>query len=60
MHILFVIFREKQGLVRNDIMDSIMEMRKEVAECAQGDGENTQNAKRGPNSRKTKHNTKKV
>jgi hypothetical protein len=41
-------------------MDSIMEMRKRVEEGAQGDGENTQYAKRGPNFRKTKLNTTRV
>jgi hypothetical protein len=48
----FVKSREKHRLVRNDLLDCMMEMRKRVEEGAQGDVQNTENGKRGTNFRK--------
>jgi len=40
-------FREKHGLVRNDFLDSMMELRKARKDDAQGDMESVKNANIG-------------
>ena len=48
----FCVIREKHGLVRNDFLDCMMELRKREDDDAQEDVQNAENVKNGHTFRK--------
>jgi hypothetical protein len=51
-NLYLLLIREKHGLVRNDFLDSMMELRKRDEDEVQGEVRNDENANKGPNFRK--------
>jgi hypothetical protein len=52
LSICYLIFREKHGLVRNDFLDCMMELRKRGEDEAEEDMQSAENVKKGPTFRK--------
>jgi hypothetical protein len=54
------VFREKHGLVRNDFLDCMMELRQASKDEAQGDVQSTENGNSGAKFSKLQHNIRLV